>query len=62
MEFKIPEKTPPGTYLFRAQHLFGINPDGHYTQVYVSCAHVKIEGSGGGEIFPLLVITTPNAF
>jgi hypothetical protein len=49
MNFTIPEATPPGKYLFRAEHL-NMENGGSYkvTEVYQACAHVEITGTGTG--------------
>jgi hypothetical protein len=53
MNFTIPEATPPGKYLLRAEHL-NMENGGFYktTELYQACAHVEITGSGTGMFFP----------
>ncbi|KFY25917.1 hypothetical protein V493_04365 [Pseudogymnoascus sp. VKM F-4281 (FW-2241)] len=55
--FKIPSSTPPGEYLLRAEHigLHGASSPGG-AQFYISCAQLKIEGSGGGNPGPTISI------
>lgn len=48
MNYTIPETTPPGKYLLRAEHLFNDYAGVNNTQFYHSCAHVEIDGPGGG--------------
>ena len=48
MNFTIPETTPPGYYLIRAEHN-NLSQDGEGTQFFIGCAHVQIIGPGGGE-------------
>jgi hypothetical protein len=52
MNFTIPEATPPGKYLLRAEHL-NMENGGFYktTELYQACAHVEITGSGTGVFF-----------
>ncbi|OBT68201.1 hypothetical protein VE03_02366 [Pseudogymnoascus sp. 23342-1-I1] len=55
--FKIPGSTPPGEYLLRAEHigLHGASSPGG-AQFYISCAQIKINGSGGGNPGPTIQI------
>ncbi|KAK2810363.1 hypothetical protein FQN50_003094 [Emmonsiellopsis sp. PD_5] len=59
--FEIPAATPPGEYLLRIEHvgLHGASEVGG-AQFYISCAQVKIEGTGGGEPGPTTSI--PGAY
>lgn len=56
LEFTIPQKTPPGEYLVRVEHI-GLH-EGHVNkaQFYITCAQLKIEGGGGGNPSPLVKI------
>jgi hypothetical protein len=56
LEFTIPQKTPPGEYLVRVEHI-GLH-EGHKNraQFYIECAQLKIEGPGGGNPSPLVKI------
>ena len=56
LEFTIPQKTPPGEYLVRVEHI-GLH-EGHKNraQFYMTCAQLKIEGPGGGTPAPLVKI------
>lgn len=47
LNFTIPEKTPPGKYLLRIEHLY-ISAYYKATQMYINCAHIEIFGPGGG--------------
>ena len=51
MNFTIPEATPPGKYLLRAEHL-NIENGATYmvTEMYQSCAHVEVTGEGNGMV------------
>jgi hypothetical protein len=50
MNATIPEKTPPGKYLLRTEHLF-LRREFKNTNFFVSCAHLEITGPGGGKFF-----------
>ncbi|KAK4164051.1 putative endo-beta-1,4-glucanase D [Cladorrhinum sp. PSN259] len=56
LEFTIPQKTPPGEYLVRVEHI-GLH-EGHVNraQFYMTCAQLKINGPGGGNPSPLVKI------
>jgi hypothetical protein len=56
LEFTIPQKTPPGEYLVRIEHI-GLH-EGHVNraQFYITCAQLKVEGPGGGNPSPLVKI------
>ncbi|CAG9990932.1 unnamed protein product [Clonostachys byssicola] len=58
--FKIPETTPPGKYLIRAEQVFPFNSDFNATQFYVNCAHLDIVGPGGG--IPVPTVKFPGAY
>lgn len=61
MNFTIPEATPPGKYLLRAEHL-NIENGASYktTEMYQACAHVEITGEGKGTPGPTTKF--PGAF
>ncbi|CAI6332759.1 unnamed protein product [Periconia digitata] len=59
MNFTIPASTPPGKYLFRAEHL-NINSAYKVTEMYINCAHIEVTGSGSGTPGP--VTKFPGAF
>lgn len=53
MNFTIPAATPAGKYLLRVEHLNMANGNSYKTtEMYQSCAHVEIEGSGTGMLYP----------
>jgi hypothetical protein len=48
-KFKLPEATPPGEYLLRAEGLaLHAAHKANNAQFYVSCAQIKVEGNGTG--------------
>lgn len=47
--FTLPKTTPPGKYLLRLEVLFGITHEFNVTQFYINCAHIEVNGSGGGK-------------
>ncbi|KAF2277947.1 uncharacterized protein EI97DRAFT_500171 [Westerdykella ornata] len=60
LNFTIPPSTPPGYYLLRTEHLYGYSSSFNSTQFYVSCAHLRIKGPGGGSPGPL--VKFPGAY
>ncbi|KAF2682062.1 lytic polysaccharide monooxygenase [Lentithecium fluviatile CBS 122367] len=59
MNFTIPERTPPGKYLLRVEHLY-VRPVWNTTQFYIACAQVEVVGPGGGNPGPL--VEFPGAY
>ena len=57
LEFTIPEKTPPGEYLVRAEHIGLHEAFQGRAQFYMECAQLKIEGPGGGDPKPLVKVS-----
>ncbi|KAJ5370216.1 endoglucanase [Penicillium cataractarum] len=47
-EFQIPEDTPAGEYLVRAEHVGLHGAQGNHAEFLYSCAQVKVNGSGTG--------------
>ncbi|KAF2469953.1 uncharacterized protein BDR25DRAFT_369847, partial [Lindgomyces ingoldianus] len=47
--FTLPKTTPPGKYLLRLEVIFGITHEFNVTQFYVNCAHIEVNGPGGGK-------------
>ncbi|KAF2831422.1 hypothetical protein CC86DRAFT_463311 [Ophiobolus disseminans] len=61
MNFTIPAATPPGKYLFRAEHLNVVNGATYKaTEMFINCAHIEVTGSGAGTPGP--VTHFPGAF
>lgn len=56
LEFVIPEKTPPGEYLVRVEHIGLHEGFKDRAQFYIECAQLKINGPGGGNPSPLVKI------
>ncbi|TLS28025.1 hypothetical protein PpBr36_02027 [Pyricularia pennisetigena] len=56
IEFTIPQRTPPGEYLVRVEHLAIHESHAGKGQFYMECAQFKVEGSGGGTPGPLVKI------
>ncbi|CAI4217463.1 unnamed protein product [Parascedosporium putredinis] len=48
---RIPERTPPGEYLLRVEHIFP-SSQWNETQFYVNCAQINVVGPGGGRQTP----------
>jgi hypothetical protein len=60
LSFTIPEQTPPGEYLIRAEHLGLHRAHVGETEFYYSCAQVKVTGNGSGKPSP--VVQFPGAY
>ena len=56
LTFKIPEKTPPGEYLMRVEHIGLHEAFKGKAQFYIECAQINIAGPGGGSPAPLVKI------
>lgn len=48
MNYTIPETTPPGKYLLRAEQMYMLNPGFNGTQIFIGCSHIEVVGQGGG--------------
>ncbi|OJJ98681.1 hypothetical protein ASPACDRAFT_1857178 [Aspergillus aculeatus ATCC 16872] len=48
IEFQIPEATPTGEYLVRAEHIGLHRAQSNQAEFYYSCAQVKVTGNGTG--------------
>lgn len=60
LTFNIPEGTPPGEYLVRAEHVGLHRAHVDETEFYYSCAQVKVTGNGSGSPSPL--VQFPGAY
>lgn len=47
--FTVPKTTPPGKYLLRVETAYGITHEFNVTQFYINCAHIEVNGPGGGK-------------
>ncbi|KAK1762610.1 family 61 putative glycoside hydrolase [Phialemonium atrogriseum] len=56
IEFTIPEKTPPGEYLVRFEHIALHEAFKDRAQFYMECTQLRVEGPGGGTPAPLVKI------
>jgi len=59
MNFTIPKSTPPGKNLMRVEHFY-LSYEWNQTQWFINCAHIDVNGPGGGTPGPLVKI--PGAY
>ncbi|RHZ57397.1 lytic polysaccharide monooxygenase auxiliary activity family 9 protein [Aspergillus thermomutatus] len=59
-EFQIPEATPAGEYLVRAEHVGLHGAQSNEAEFFYSCAQVKVTGSGSGA--PSLTYQIPGIY
>jgi len=52
--FTVPKTTPPGKYLLRMEMIYGIVHNFNVTQFYINCAHIEVNGPGGGKFVDVI--------